>query len=225
MVNIKRGRPAIGVRKYETGESDPNSLSTPADMGRLAAKNSRTIVKIMQLLDVKSHPATESLDRSNHIASKLERLKSRLNRRLKKCANWSDERMATRLPYPDKKKKLESSYKKAWNDQQWQTHPAGHGSVATVMLSSGSEFSYTADHNAQLLEKGEILTRVAVSKTTAAKPVQGDPTLYRGRVDTWVYLTDEETRTLERDNPEELKRRRRLDNDHRYYMKRKAEGR
>jgi len=97
-----------------------------------------------------------------------------------------------------------------------------------IQISTGSEFSYTADYNAQLLEKGEIVTRVAAykpSSSNTSKPVQGDPTLYRGQVDSWVYLTDEEVRDLEQRNPEELRRRRRLDNDHRYYMKRKAEGR
>jgi hypothetical protein len=132
------------------------------------------------------------------------------------------------MPLPDKKRKLEQAYKKSWNEQQWITVPAGPGESGTIQVSTGSEYSYTNDYNAQLLEKGEIVTRVAAYRShnhNSAKPVQGDPTLYRGQVDSWVYLTDEEVRDLEKKNPEELRRRRRLDNDHRYYMKRKAEGR
>lgn len=226
----KRGRPPSNIRKYEMPtNTDPNrQLMTPAEVGRLSAKNSRTIVKIMQLLELKAHPNAESLDKENRIGAKLDRLRSRLNRRLKRCANWSDEKLQSRCPPPDKKRRMECSYKKSYYEQTWLSHPARPGADPrdTVLLSCGSEYSYTNDHNAQLLEKGEILTTVPhVNKSNPARTSTSDPTLYRGKVDEWEYLTEAEIAELERDDPEELKRRRRLDNDHRYYMKRKQEKR
>ena len=87
----KRGRPPSNIRKYEMPtNTDPNrQLMAPSTVGLMAAKNSRTIMKIMQLLEVKTKAGSDNIDKSNTIGRKLDALKERLNRRLKKCANWS----------------------------------------------------------------------------------------------------------------------------------------
>jgi len=230
----KRGRPPSNIRKYEIPTNlDPNRvLMTPEEVGRICAKNSRSIVKIMQLLEVKNMiPATASSEKKGVLDDKMDVLKARLNRRLKKCANWSDERLSNRLPTLDKKRKMEQSYKNPDSSTpKWVSCPQRREedeAPATMMLCTGSQNSYTEEYNAQLLEKGEITTRVPVSRFQQRKTLFNAETskLYKGSADTWTFLTEEEIRDLEANNPEELKRRRRLDNDHRYYMKKKAEGR
>jgi len=231
----KRGRPPLNIRKYEIPTNvDPNRvLMTPEEVSRLSAKNSRTMMKILQLLEVKNMSAsTLTSEKKGLLEDKMDALKSRLNRRLKKCANWSDERLSNRVPTYDKKRKMEMSYKNPdsatpkWvpcprllTEEEENPHP--------VYICTGSQNSYTEEYNAQLLEKGEITTRVPVSRFQQRKTVFNaeTSTLYKGSVDTWAFLTEEEITELEANNPEELKRRRRLDNDHRYYMKKKAEGR
>jgi len=96
----KRGRPPSNIRKYEIPtNTDPNrQLMAPATVGRMAAKNSRTITKIMQLLEVKAKIAGDDTEKISKLVEKLDKLKERLNRRLKKCANWSG--MCTAPPAP-----------------------------------------------------------------------------------------------------------------------------
>ena len=228
----KRGRPPSNIRKYEIPTNvDPNRvLMTPEEVGRLSAKNSRTIMKILQLLEVKNSASPSK--ESSVLDDKIDLLKARLNRRLKKCANWSDERLSNRMPPPEKKRKMEQNYKNPMSETpKWVQGPGlpseDEVDPPTVSICTGSQNSYTEEFNAQLLEKGEITTRVPVSRFQQKKTVfsAADALLYKGKVDGWTYLTDEECKDLEANNPEELKRRRRLDNDHRYYMKKKAEGR
>jgi hypothetical protein len=199
-------------------------------------RNSRVIAKIIQLIELKNHSSADKLDKEGRIAAKIDRYKKKLNKRLKICANWSDERVSSRMPDRFKLAKIQSQYKQQWNDQRYIDAVANKDSNSNeqgnihLKLSTGSENSYTEEYNSQLLEKGEIsiITRVATTTTSNSNQYQSsgiggsDPMLYRGAVDTWKYLDQEEITHLETTDPDELKRRRRLDSDHRYYMKKKA---
>ncbi len=227
----KRGRPPNNIRKYAVPTNmDPNRvLMKPEEVGRLSAKNSRTIVKIMQLLEVKNSVPGDA-EKKGVLKDKIEKLKVRLNRRLKKCANWSDERLSNRMPLPEKRRKMEASYKNPTETPKWVSVPRlpteEDEHPTNTLICTGSQNSYTEEYNSQLLEKGEITTRVPLSRLQQRRTVLGgDSVLFKGHVDNWKFLTDDEMKNLEVNNPEELKRRRRLDTDHRYYMKKKAEGR
>jgi hypothetical protein len=210
----------------------------PDEVGRITAKNSRTIVKIMQLIEERNKVPADSIEKELVLKSRIDRLQLRLNRRLKKCANWSDERVAIRMPTLEKRRKMESSYKNQNLDsQKWvtvvraPTDEEGIGNPSHVQISTGSQNSYTEDHSAQLLMKGEVTTHHPLSRSAAAAAAAAEAkTAFASasgaaQKDSWPFLTEAEVRELEATDPEELKRRRRLDKDHKFFLKMRAERR
>lgn len=65
---------------------------------RLVDKNSRTMVKLMQLLDVMQTPGANLADTDGFITRRIEKLKLRLNRRLIKLSKWADSPEDERQP-------------------------------------------------------------------------------------------------------------------------------
>lgn len=241
---------------------DPNRvLLSPQEIGRISAKNSRTIVKIVQLLEVQNTPTpagqkqttAESIDKEGFIKARIEKLKQRLNRRLKKCANWSDERIGNRMPLPEKKRKMEAAFKVPYpycDQQKWTTvltspNPPvedNFNSVNTqiqaqtqqsthIIISAGSMNSYTDEFSSQLLEKGEVFTAYRASAHVPATAVARAPgtggstpgSINSTTADTWKYITEKDIKDMEgAQQLEQAQRRRKLDSDHRFYLKRKT---
>jgi hypothetical protein len=64
----------------------------------LTDKNSRTLVKIMQLLEIIQGPDALKVDSDGHVLQRIEKLKKRYLRRLAKLAKWSDAPEMERVP-------------------------------------------------------------------------------------------------------------------------------
>ena len=64
----------------------------------LTDKNSRTLVKIMQLLEIIQGPDALKVDPDGHVLQRIEKLKKRYLRRLAKLAKWSDAPEMERVP-------------------------------------------------------------------------------------------------------------------------------
>lgn len=64
----------------------------------LVDKNSRTMVKIMQLLELIQAPDALKVDPDGHVLERIEKLKKRYLRRLAKLAKWSDAPEMERIP-------------------------------------------------------------------------------------------------------------------------------
>lgn len=64
----------------------------------LVDKNSRTAVKIMQLLDLIQAPNITKVDPDGYVLERIEKLKKRYLRRLSKLATWSDAPEMERIP-------------------------------------------------------------------------------------------------------------------------------
>ena len=72
--------------------------SRPCEVQRLVDKNSRTMAKIMQLLEYMQRPGAEQVDKGGKISRYVEKLKARMNRRLVKLSKWADMSYEERLP-------------------------------------------------------------------------------------------------------------------------------
>eukprot|EP01041_Mallomonas_annulata_P000311 gene311-567_t len=68
------------------------------DAAHLVDKNSRTIIKLFQLLEVSQSPGAAVVDCDGAISRRIEKLKMRLNRRLIKLAKWTDSPIEERQP-------------------------------------------------------------------------------------------------------------------------------
>lgn len=70
----------------------------PTEAQRLVDKNSRTLAKLVQLLEVAQRPGAEAVDKDGVVMRYVDKLKSRLNRRLLKLSKWADLTHEERLP-------------------------------------------------------------------------------------------------------------------------------
>jgi len=64
----------------------------------LVDKNSKTMVKLMQLLDIMQTPGAHLADTDGFITRRIEKLKMRINRRLIKLSKWADTPEEERQP-------------------------------------------------------------------------------------------------------------------------------
>ena len=119
----KRGRPpkVKGPQDYtwnanDTGQGvEEKNLMKVEDAAHLTHKNARTMMKLMQLLELMNNDGAEDLDVNLLVQAKIDKYKKRINRRLRKLAEWSDERVEDRRLYQtDRRKKYESTYKQVY---------------------------------------------------------------------------------------------------------------
>jgi hypothetical protein len=121
------------------------------------------------------------------IESMLDKLRARLNRRLKKLAKWSDEKLDDRLPMQDRQRRVEIAYKQPITVQKTvTTMPAksfpAHTELpsalktaaesekaasAQVTMSLGSENNYIESYSEQVQE---VCEQRSEAKSYAAIP-------------------------------------------------------
>ena len=147
-------------------------IMKPEEASAMAAKNSRTILKLVQLLELKKKVGADAIDKNNgsHIGARIERLQTRLNRRLKKLAKWSDEKLDDRLPVSEKQYRAESAYKQNNRTSVIISVPAGPTSAAAnsrskdtpayTQLNLGSGHNYTEQYNSQIKDAVELSGQV-----------------------------------------------------------------
>jgi len=72
--------------------------SRPHEVQRLVDKNSRTLVKVAQLMEYTHRPGADLVDKDGLVTRYVEKLKARMTRRLVKLSKWSDLSYEERLP-------------------------------------------------------------------------------------------------------------------------------
>ncbi len=169
----KRGRPPK-VKQAEdytwnandTGErAEEMNLMKVEDAAHLTRKNGRTMMKVMQLMDVMNNPGAEDLDTHRLVQAKIEKYKKRINRRLRKLAEWSDEKVEDRRLYgTERRKKFESTYKQVYagaprvelkTARPSYNEEGRHQDVGSVYISPGCVNDYSSEYNKILANHGE----------------------------------------------------------------------
>lgn len=79
-----------GEKKKPVNKAVEKLKQRPHEAAHILDKNSRTMVKIMQLLEACEKPEVREVDKDKVVMSYVEKLKSRLSRRLTKLAKWAD---------------------------------------------------------------------------------------------------------------------------------------
>jgi phage regulator Rha-like protein len=82
--------PYIKKSKQDVNSSNKQSLMKSNEAAHMVDKNSRTIVKILQLIELNQRAGAQENDKDGLIIKKIEKLKVRMNRRLIKLGRWSD---------------------------------------------------------------------------------------------------------------------------------------
>ena len=89
--------PFKGSKHKKAKKASASLSSTPKELNltqasHLVDKNSRTMVKLCQLLEVqKKDDTNDKIDKDGILSRRIEKLKNRLNRRLIKLAKWVDK--------------------------------------------------------------------------------------------------------------------------------------
>lgn len=165
----KRGRPPKVLRPDSQNvagqDAEERQLMPVEDAAHLAHKNARTMMKVMQLMEVMNNPGAEDLDTNRLVQNKIEKYKKRINRRLRKLAEWSDQRVEDRRLYvTDKVKKDRSTYKQVYQGiprvEREPKVPSYNyeGKMqdpGTTFVSEGSHYSYTSECNKILAQHSE----------------------------------------------------------------------
>lgn len=198
----KRGRPpkVRGPEDYthnanSTGQSvEDKNLMKVEDAAHLTHKNARTMMKVMQLLDLMNNDGAEDLDTNRLVQAKIDKYKKRINRRLRKLAEWSDEKVEDRrLFQTDRRKKYESEFKQVYTITpklelrsynpvyNYEGNPTDQNQ-STTQISYGSVANYTQEYNKLLTHHGEATYRGAAPsgnsqtsfRTSEYVPVAGE---------------------------------------------------
>jgi len=120
----------------------------PLEAGKIAAKNSRTIVKISQLLEIHNMPGAQLVDTEGLVLKRIEKLKSRLNRRLAKLARWSDIAIEDRMAWTNEPKYVQQMQQQQHMSAQQQSMAPKRGDASKNSSSSGAPAVAAADTDA-----------------------------------------------------------------------------
>jgi hypothetical protein len=170
----RRGRPPkvrteadFQPNHNDTGEAvEDKNLMSVEQASHLSKKNARTMVKLMQLIEVMKRPGAADMDVNREVEGKIEKYKKRINRRLRKLAEWSDEKVEHRRLYQtDRRKRYESNHKQIYSVMPFMKSvssvsvlpTASDGttpSVTQTVVSYGSVANYTAEYNSMLHNHG-----------------------------------------------------------------------
>ena len=129
----------------------------------LVDKNSRTIVKILQLLELSQKPDASKIDPEGLVHLRVEKLKARLCRRLVKLAKWSD------IPESERQPSLASS--KGKDNRGENKYPYSGVGMGTVIVVPAPVMSKRVDCDKAAAKEveGEEGVKEEVAKEEAGK--------------------------------------------------------
>ena len=124
----------------------------------LTDKNSRTLNKIMQLLEIIQGPDALKVDPDGHVLERIEKLKKRYLRRLAKLTKWADAPEMERIPGYHSLRVLPANRNRSSQHNQ-QTRPPVASPVIMEPQRQSSRLSFVQiDEKVEEINKEELVS-------------------------------------------------------------------